>query len=315
MEPAGLTLSVVGLAGFVSTIIDLLNYVSDAGSRDEDYETIKDLFELERGRFIQWVQIYNNHRRPKKEAKMILALQTDPSVQTIFRRMETLIVDGASIMEQYSLIKPDVSEDRRSKGSSRMIPLIYERLGRKSNTLPHRFRWVMRDREKFRALINDMTFLNDRFESLSRMRYKLEHRKPVHEESKYSSDQYPSTSLSIVPEIMDVVEPFSQACSTLEAMTGSPPCPYLGDSSDLACIGAAHNTMTMTNSCPGSRDYIKSPGELAGDFLKDALEYAPTSQFWHPPLLGLLGKPEIPGYRQLYGCSRGICAVCHNTLA
>ncbi|KAJ9358708.1 hypothetical protein DTO027B9_2381 [Paecilomyces variotii] len=222
MDPAGLTLSIVGLAGFVSTIIDLLNYVSDAGNRDEDYKTIQDLFELERGRFMQWVQVYNNYRRPKKEAKMIRALQADPSVKTIFTRMERLIADGASIMEQYSLNRLDLSGDKRSKGTGRMLPMTYGRLGRRTNTLPHRIRWVVRDREKFRALINDMTLLNDRFESLSKMRYKLEHRKPIHEEISSCSDQYISESISVVYQRNDT-HSATQRCSTVEDETGSSP--------------------------------------------------------------------------------------------
>ncbi|GAD97429.1 hypothetical protein MGL_3547 [Paecilomyces variotii No. 5] len=286
METTGLTLNVVGLAGLVSTVIDLLNYVSDAGSRDEDYKTIKDLFELERGRFIQWVQVYNNHRRPKKEAKMIRALQKDPSVKTIFTRMERLIVDGASIMEQYGLIRPDASEDRRSKGGSRMLPILYGRLGRRINTLPHRIRWVVRDREKFRALINDMTLLNDRFGSLSRMRYKLEHRKPVHEEISSSSDQNISTSLSIVYEGSNVVDRFTQPCSIpedtispLEDMTGSSPYSigdntwtYMSIKEDLLGMSRFERSdHAETSHCPGSENYVEDIEEYSPQFAEASI--------------------------------------------
>lgn len=215
MEPAGLALSVVGVAGLVSSFIDFLNYVSAANSRDEEYETIQDLFECERGIFIKWVEMYNSHGGNKDKTRVIRALQSDPTVKRIFVRMERLIANGDEMMERYGLRQLNASEEKKFKPISRLFPKLYERLARKKNTLPHRVRWVIRDREKFRVLISDMRFLNNRFESLSNIYDKLEHKNLLHEEISSCSDHDALERISAAHEGSEISDVASRRLTAL----------------------------------------------------------------------------------------------------
>ncbi|SPO04031.1 related to small s protein [Cephalotrichum gorgonifer] len=165
MEAVGVALGILGLAGSFKGCIDLFSYFSSAKSFDRDHAILTTKLDVEKALLLQWSQ---RVRLLQPDYDMRLDDDTTHSaVLAILSSVQRLLGEGASLQERYGLereelapvpIDETVSGPRMKTFTDDFRALTF-RAGkrREGASLPKKFRWAIGDREKFQALIQDLS--------------------------------------------------------------------------------------------------------------------------------------------------------------
>jgi hypothetical protein len=176
MEVAGLTLSVVSLAGLFNTCIVAFSYLKAAQSLERDLEILLVKLDIQKARLLSWGNSVDIVRALDDGRSAIL--EDEPAVQVIKRILESihvLLTDSQQLRDRYDMREvPESSNittlrymELVSPTSMTIFRRSYTRLCNRiitnNSRVPASSRviWAIQDREKFGSLVDDLRDLVD----------------------------------------------------------------------------------------------------------------------------------------------------------
>ncbi|KAK4161004.1 prion-inhibition and propagation-domain-containing protein [Cladorrhinum sp. PSN259] len=186
-EVAGLVLGAVGIVGVIGAFkdaVDLFNVIADSRYRGRDYEILDTKLDIERTLMLQWAARVKL-MRPDYDQRL-----DDPSNQKLVVRIlgcvSTLFTDlnAPELQQRYGV--EDVSSDpdsaatdralttRNRVGSIRWQNFIDDYMAHRSQlvkktpvvTTVNKVRWIIRDRHKFEALIQELSHFSTKLNEI-----------------------------------------------------------------------------------------------------------------------------------------------------
>ncbi|KAK8085062.1 hypothetical protein PG997_006333 [Apiospora hydei] len=169
MEVAGLAVGAIALVSLFKDAIDVFSYISTAKSLGDDCEILDTMLDIEKLLLLQWAErvrlLHSNHDRRLD----------DPATYRIISRIlgsiHMLFSKGSDLQQRYGVDKVDndqsltvsvstISNARMQDFLRRFEKFkIGEKTGEKERPAITKFFWVVRDKEKFEALIGQLSVL------------------------------------------------------------------------------------------------------------------------------------------------------------
>jgi hypothetical protein len=174
-EVAGLALGVVALAGVFKDCIDLFSYISAARSLGNDYEILQTMLDVEKTTLLQWAERVRLVNRPH-DTRL-----DEPLAQQIISRVlagiRLLLSESDQIQKKYTNessednpapeLAPIISGPRMQRFVSEFQALQLRVQHRQGKTSAARYlKWVIRDKEKFEALLQRLSHFTAKLNSL-----------------------------------------------------------------------------------------------------------------------------------------------------
>jgi len=186
MEPVGLAVGVVGLAGLFSTCVDCFELVQRGRYLGKDYLLLETKFSNQRLRFTAWGRACGL-MNAKEHDFGLDEEELKPRIEETLTQILWLFHDGKLLRKRYGL-KQDHSSNHIFVGATSSsgpitnspwapIGLVYMLQGLKSrmeNTqkqanLSSSTRWAIEDKQKFMNLVQDLKDLIDDLESITKL--------------------------------------------------------------------------------------------------------------------------------------------------
>ncbi|RSL70704.1 hypothetical protein CEP51_012153 [Fusarium floridanum] len=186
MDIAGLTVGAAALIGTFKDCIDLYSMISAAGSLGKDAALLETKLDVEKMLFFQWadrVGLVN----PREYDARLDEPALNKTVARVLSSIKDLLGEGNALQSRYGLARCDLAIDRTSlddvdaakPSALRMERFLrnFEQLGLTTNTpkanteakgfsVKDRWCWVVRDKDKFEQLIQELSHLNSRLHDL-----------------------------------------------------------------------------------------------------------------------------------------------------
>ncbi|KAM0556074.1 hypothetical protein ACHAPJ_006062 [Fusarium lateritium] len=177
MEPVGLALGVVGLAGVFKSCIDLFSYFASHRSMGRDYEILDAKLQVEKTLLLQWAQ--RVRLLEKSYDRRLDDPVTEQAISCILSSIHHLLGESTALQERYGLQStkkvaiPDtrmamVSKARMAKLTRDFNTMQLRMSMRQKIVSPSaKLRWIITDKDKFNDLIHELSHfvsrLNDMF--------------------------------------------------------------------------------------------------------------------------------------------------------
>ncbi|KAL6361374.1 hypothetical protein LRP88_04842 [Fusarium phalaenopsidis] len=186
MDIAGLTVGAVALIGTFKDCIDLYSMISAARSLGKDAALLETKLDVEKMLFFQWADRIGLVK-PKEWDKRLDDEALNETVAGVLSSIKTLLGEGKALQTRYGLERRDLSINKTSftgvdlpKASTlRMERFLrnFEKLNlsrstpdggteTKSFKVKDRWCWVVRDKDKFEQLIQELFYFNSRLDTL-----------------------------------------------------------------------------------------------------------------------------------------------------
>lgn len=181
LEITGLALGAAALVGTLKDCIDVYSTIVAARSLTDDAEVLNTKLDVERMLLLQWAD-RAGLTEPEKYDKRLEDADLNQTVARVLESIKRLLSDGKLLKERYGLVDhQEVRQDivlgagLEAKASSARLKHFTERLKRLSlhievpqreQSIGNRFKWVVRDREKFASLMNDLSYFVSRLHAL-----------------------------------------------------------------------------------------------------------------------------------------------------
>lgn len=180
-EAAGLVVGAVALIGTFKDCIDVYGMIVAARSLTDDAEVLNTKLDVERMLLLQWADRIGLTRLEHYDRRL-----DDPDLNRTISRVlgsiKGLLSDGKALRDRYGLVdyhglSHTIALDNRSEttaGSTRLQNFVaqFERLSlhtgkpRRDHSNRTRFKWVVRDKEKFASLMDELSYFVSRLDAL-----------------------------------------------------------------------------------------------------------------------------------------------------
>jgi hypothetical protein len=180
MEAAGLTLSVAGLAALFGSCIEAWGYISSARSFPQDFAIQQTKLDIEKTIFLQWarsVGIITAEGEGYQHIDQRLADENAdilPAVMNVLWSLKTLLTNSEELRLKYGVENDDsnaaVNEDDRICATlMRTFEVWQQRLqAHQAGASPWtKTRWACRDRDRFAALVNEISYFVSKLQALT----------------------------------------------------------------------------------------------------------------------------------------------------
>ncbi|KAJ3466958.1 hypothetical protein MRS44_004522 [Fusarium solani] len=185
MDIAGLTVGAVALIGTFKDCIDLYSMISAARSLGKDAALLETKLDVEKMLFFQWADRVGLVK-PQEWDKRLDDETLNATVAGVLSSIKTLLGEGKALQTRYGLERRDLSigetsfiDDTTKASTPRMERLLrnFEKLNLSSSTpeggtetksfkVKDRWCWVVRDKDKFDQLIQELFYFNSRLDTL-----------------------------------------------------------------------------------------------------------------------------------------------------
>ncbi|EEU47526.1 uncharacterized protein NECHADRAFT_35981, partial [Fusarium vanettenii 77-13-4] len=185
MEVAGLTIGAVALIGTFKDCIDLYSMISAARSLGKDAALLETKLDVEKMLFFQWADRVGLVK-PQEWDKRLDDKALNATVAGVLSSIKTLLEEGDALQTRYGLERRDLSigetefiDDTVKASTPRMERFLrnFEKLSlsrstpeggteTKSFKVTDKWCWVVRDRDKFEQLIQELFYFNSRLDTL-----------------------------------------------------------------------------------------------------------------------------------------------------
>lgn len=180
-EVAGLTIGAIALIGTFKDCIDVFGMIISARSLPENVEILNTKLDIEKLLLLQWAD-----RVGLTEPKHYDTRLDDPDLNRIITRVlesiQGLLKDGNTLRDRYGLVEyreggQNIARDDKlavSASSPRLKEFMekFNRLSlhtgvpRREQSISKRFKWVVKDNEKFASLMNELSYFISRLDAL-----------------------------------------------------------------------------------------------------------------------------------------------------
>ncbi|KAK1773773.1 prion-inhibition and propagation-domain-containing protein [Copromyces sp. CBS 386.78] len=178
MEPVGLALGVIGLAGIFKSCVELFGYFSTYRSYGHDYHLLDAKLHIEKAVLLQWA---DRMRLPHEDYDRRLDNPTiREAVSQVLSSIIRLLSETPSLQQRYGLKQAEASPpyplipQRQTIGGSLMEKFMedYNAMQarihqRKATTsISSKLKWVITDKDKFNDLIKDLSYFTSKLDVL-----------------------------------------------------------------------------------------------------------------------------------------------------
>ena len=160
MDPTGLTIGVVGLAGLVSTCIEAFRLLRSIRAFSRDTEILFTKLDIEKELFLQWAQQVGLLKKHHFDG-MLFDRQTDKLIHRVLREIKQLLSEAGDMEGKYG---------ESVQGPPRRIGYHYERSERfdedshdaqrqtKRVSFGRKFIWTVHGRDELKSLIDELGY-------------------------------------------------------------------------------------------------------------------------------------------------------------
>lgn len=181
LEITGLAIGVAALVGSFKDCIDVYGTIVAARSLTDDAEVLNTKLDVERMMLLQWAD-RAGLTEPEKYDRRLDDADLKQTGARVLQNIKRLLSDSKLLKDRYGLVdyeelRHDIVLDDKLEiraGSARLKNFT-ERLNRLSlhiemprteHSVAKRFKWVVRDGEKFTSLMNDLSYFVSRLDAL-----------------------------------------------------------------------------------------------------------------------------------------------------
>lgn len=181
LEITGLTIGAVALIGTFNDCVDVFGMIVSARSLTDDAELLNTKLDVEKMLLLQWAD-----RVRLAEPRNYDPRLDEPDLnQTIARLLESikrLLSDGKALRDQYGLVdyqkvrhsiflddrfRPTASSTRMEQFLERFNRLsLHSGVPRQEHSISTRFKWVVKDKEKFMGLMKELSYFVSQLNAL-----------------------------------------------------------------------------------------------------------------------------------------------------
>lgn len=181
LEITGLTIGALALVGTFKDCIDVFGMILSARSLTDDAEVLNTKLDVEKMLLLQWADRVGLTEPTNYDSRL-----EDPDLhRTVARVLEgikRLLSDGNTLRDRYGLVdyqqvrhKIVLDDGLGITASSKRLKRFIERfnrisfqteVSRREHSIATGFKWVVRDREKFGSLMNELSYFVSRLNAL-----------------------------------------------------------------------------------------------------------------------------------------------------
>lgn len=180
-EVAGLTLGAMGLIGTFKDCIDLFGMIVSARSLTDDAEILSTKLDIEKLLLLQWADRVGL-TEPKNYDTRLDDSDLNQTIKRVLESIQGLLRDGNVLRERYGLAEyreegQNIARDDKlvvSASSQRLKDFLkkfnklslHTAVPRREQPISTRFKWVVKDKEKFTSLMNELSYFVSRLDAL-----------------------------------------------------------------------------------------------------------------------------------------------------
>jgi hypothetical protein len=173
-EAVGLTIGALALLSTFKDCIDLFSTISAAKSLGADYEFLNTKLDIEKLLLLQWVdrvRLFDDQNYDQRLDEP----RINKGVSSILAAIRTLLSESSQLQTRYGMKRVDEKTTvHRTISEPRMHQFMrdFEKMSlrihvtQKDASVKQRFRWIIRDREKFSSLIQELSGLINRLNTI-----------------------------------------------------------------------------------------------------------------------------------------------------
>lgn len=181
LEITGLTIGAVALVGTFKDCIDVFGMIVSARSLTDDAEVLNTKLDVEKLLLLQWADRVRL-TEPKDYDRRLDDPDLNRTIARVLESIKRLLGDGKALRDRYGLVeyqavRHEIVLDNKSvvTASSTRLQQFTERLNRLSlhtevprtrHSATTRFKWVVRDKEKFSNLMDELSYFVSRLDAL-----------------------------------------------------------------------------------------------------------------------------------------------------
>ena len=180
-ETAGLAIGAAALIGTFKDCIDVYGMIVSARSLTDDAEVLNTKLDVERMLLLQWADRIGM-TEPEDYDRRLDDPDLNHTIARVLESIKGLLSDGKALRDRYGLVDYQavrhkiVFDDRlgTTAGSTRLKQFIerFNKLSlhtgepRKDQSVITRFKWVVKDKEKFASLVDELSYFVSRLDAL-----------------------------------------------------------------------------------------------------------------------------------------------------
>lgn len=183
LEITGLTIGALALVGTFKDCIDVFGMILSARSLTDDAELLNTKLDVEKLLLLQWADRVRL-TEPKDYDRRLDDPDLNRTIARVLESIKRLLGDGKALRDRYGLVdyqavRHEIALDDklevRVTASSTRLQQFTERLNRLSlhnevsrtgHSATTRFKWVVRDKEKFSNLMDELSYFVSRLDAL-----------------------------------------------------------------------------------------------------------------------------------------------------
>lgn len=178
MEPAGLALGIIGVAGLFKSCVELYGYISDYQSYSADYENLDIKLNLEKTLLLQWADrlrlLHEDYdQRLDNPTTQLAVFQTLSQIKQLLGKSSTLRLRyGVSVSTK--ALSPDSRFQLEGLRGSLMDKItndfsameIRKQQRHATTSTASKFKWIITDKSKFDSLIQELFYFRSNLDNL-----------------------------------------------------------------------------------------------------------------------------------------------------
>lgn len=181
LEITGLTIGAVALVGTFKDCIDVFGMIVSARTLTDDAELLNTKLDVEKLLLLQWADRVRL-TEPKDYDRRLDDPDLNRTIARVLESIKRLLSDGKALRDRYGLVdyqavrheialddklEVTVSSSRMQQFTERLSRLsLHAEVARTRHSASARFKWVVRDKEKFSDLMDELSYFVSRLDAL-----------------------------------------------------------------------------------------------------------------------------------------------------
>ncbi|KAI3395293.1 hypothetical protein diail_1491 [Diaporthe ilicicola] len=213
LELTGLTIGAVALVGTFKDCIDVFGMIAAARSLTDDAKIIRTKFDVEKMLLLQWADRIGLVE-PESYDRRLDDPDLKRTIASVLECIKRLLSDGTALKDRYGLVDYhearhdpifDACDKLETAASSKRLQRFIESfhkltlstdVPRREHSVSTRFKWVVRDKEKFASLMEELSYFISRLNALI----------PAQEQSAWAMTEEDLAQIRSIPQLKRIFQ-------------------------------------------------------------------------------------------------------------